>query len=49
MLSVAVLSIAKKSECGIAHPSSRIAGDNILNEGYAKNTARNQGLNHLEA
>ena len=34
-MSVALFSQIKKSECGIAQPSSSIAGDNVLNEQYA--------------
>ena len=30
-------------------PSSRIAGDNVLNKRYDRTTDRNQGLNQLEA
>ena len=41
MLSVALLSQAKKSEFGIAQPSSCIAGENVLNERFARLTARN--------
>ena len=35
-MSVALLSQAKKSECGIAQPSSCNAVENVLNERYAK-------------
>ena len=41
-LSVAVLSQAKKYECGIAQPSSSIACDNVLTEWYARTTAKNR-------
>ena len=49
MLSEALLSQAKKSDCGIAQPSSCISGDNVLNKRYARTTPRNQGINQLEA
>ena len=49
MLSVALLNQAKKSECGMAQPSSRIAGFNVLNKQYVRTNARNQGLSQLEA
>ena len=32
----------KKSECGIAQPSSCITGDNVLNKGNARVTARSK-------
>ena len=32
MLSVALISQAKRSKCGIDQPSSNIAGDNVLNK-----------------
>ena len=38
-MSVALLSQAKKSECGTAQPNSCIADDNVLNERYARTTA----------
>ena len=47
-MSVALLSQAKKSECGIAQPSSSIDGDNVLTERYASTTAKNQALNHCD-
>ena len=37
-MSVALLSQAKKSECGTAQPNSCIADDNGLNEWYARTT-----------
>ena len=40
-MSVALLSKSKKSECGIAQPSSCIAGDNEFNEQTASPTAKN--------
>ena len=33
-MSLALLSRAEKSECGIAQPSSSIASDNVWNEHY---------------
>ena len=47
-MSVALLSQAKKSECGIAQPSSSIDGDNVLTERYASTNAKNQGLNQWD-
>ena len=47
-MSVALLSQARKSECGIAQPNFSIAGGNVLNEQYARTTAKKQGLNQLE-
>ena len=38
-MSVALLSKAKKSECGTAQRPSCIADDNVLNERYARTTA----------
>ena len=49
ILSVALLSPAKKSECDIAQPSSSIAGFNVLNKWYVRPTARNHGVSQLEA
>ena len=49
MLSVALLSQAKKSDCGMAQPSSCICGNNVLNKRYARTTPRNQGINQSEA
>ena len=40
-MSVALLSKSKKSECGIAQPSSCIAGHNVLNKRTASPTAKN--------
>ena len=37
-MSVALLSQAKKSECGTTQPNSYIADDDVLNERYAKTT-----------
>ena len=47
-MSVALLSQAKKSECGIAQPCSSIAVYNVLTEPYARTTAKNQGLNQCD-
>ena len=49
ILSVALLSQAKKSECGMAQPSFCIAGFNVPNKQYVRTTPRNQGLNQSEA
>ena len=46
ILSGAVLSQAKKSECGMAQPSSCIARFNVLNKWYVRTTAKIQGLIH---
>ena len=45
-MSVALLSQSKKSECGIAHPSSCIAGDNILNDRTASPTVKSSIPEH---
>ena len=42
ILSVALLSLAKQSECGMVLPSSCIAGLNVLNKRYVRTTTRNQ-------
>ena len=39
-MSVALLSQSKKSDCGIAHPRSCIAGDNVLNDQTAGPTVK---------
>ena len=44
-----MLSQAKKYECGIAQPSSGIAGFNVLNKSYIRTTIRNQGVSQLDA
>ena len=49
ILSVALLSRSKKSNCDIVQPSSCIVGDNVPNKQYARTTARNQCLDQLEA
>ena len=41
---VALISQAKKSEYDTAQPSSCIAGDNVLNEWYAKVTDKKHGI-----
>ena len=38
-MSVALLSQAKKSECGTAQRNSCIADDNVLNKQYARTTS----------
>ena len=48
-MSVALLSQAKKSECGMAHLSSCIAGFNVLNKRYDRTTTRNQAVRQLDA
>ena len=45
---MALLSQARKSECGMAQTSSCIAGFNVLNMRYVKTTAGHQGLSKLE-
>ena len=45
---MALLSQARKSECGMAQTSSCIAGFNVLNLRYVRTTAGNQGLSQLE-
>ena len=45
---MALLSQARKSECGMAQMSSCIAGFNVLNMRYVRTTAGNQGLSQLE-
>ena len=49
MLRVALLSLAKKSECGKAQLSPWIAGFNVLNKLYVRTTTRNQGVSQLDA
>ena len=44
ILSVALLSQAEKSECGMAQPSSLIAGLSVLNKWYVRTATRNQGV-----
>ena len=46
---MALLSQARKSECGIAQTSSCTARFNVLNMRYVRTTAGNQDLNQLEA
>ena len=41
-MSLALLSQAKKSECGTTQPNSYIADDDVLNEQYAKITTTAQ-------
>ena len=45
---MALLSQARKSECGMAQTSSCIAGFNVLNMRYVRTTAGNQGHSQLE-
>ena len=47
-MSVALLSQAKKSECGTAQPNSCIADDNVLNERYARTTATAETHTHTK-
>ena len=49
MLCLALLSLSKKSGCGIPQPSPCNADENIQKMQYNRTTARNQGLNQLEA
>ena len=44
---MALLSQARKSECGMAQMSSCIAGFNVLNMRYVRTAAGNQGLSQL--
>ena len=44
---MALLSQARKSECGMAQTSSCIAGFNVLNMWYVRTTAGNQDLSQL--
>ena len=45
---MALLSQARKSECGMAQTSSCIAWFNVLNMRYVRTTAGNQDLSQLE-
>ena len=47
-MSAALLSQAKKSECGTAQPNSCIADDNVLNERYARTTATAETHTHTK-
>ena len=47
-MSVALLSQAKKSECGISQPNSSIDVYNVLTERYARTTAKNHGRNQCD-
>ena len=43
-MSVALLSQAKKSECGTAQRNSCIADDNVLNKQYARTTSTEETI-----
>ena len=49
LLSVALLSQAKKYECDMVQPSSWIAWFNVLNKRYVRTTTRNHIVSQLDA